>query len=59
VGFQRPHMEDVVDAGAFWELEAVSNAPNALQHLERASVARPQLALGSGVKGLRYPVKQA
>jgi hypothetical protein len=52
-------MEDVVDAGAFWELEAVSNAPNALQHLERASVARPQLALGSGVKGLRYPVKQA
>jgi hypothetical protein len=52
-------MEDIVEARISWQLKAVYEYANTLQHTKGTSVAGSQFALGARVQGLRGPVKEA
>jgi hypothetical protein len=49
-GLEQAHMEDIMQAGALRELQAVRNLADALQHLERPGVARTKPSLGLGLE---------
>jgi hypothetical protein len=51
-------MEDVVEARTSWQLKAVCECANTLQHTKGIDVAGSQFALGARVQGLRGPVKE-
>jgi hypothetical protein len=59
MALQQAHVEDVVETGALWQLQAVGNLADAFQHAERPGVAGAQLALGAGVEGLRRAMEKA
>jgi hypothetical protein len=52
-------MEDVVEARTSWQLKAVCECANTLQHTKGTDVAGSQFALGARVQGVRGPVKEA
>jgi hypothetical protein len=52
-------MKDVVEARTSWQLKAVCECANTLQHTKGTGVAGSQFALGAQVQGLRGPVKEA
>jgi hypothetical protein len=59
MALQQAHVEDVMETGALQQLQAVGNLADAFQHTERPGVARAQLALGTGVEGLRRAMEKA
>ena len=52
-------MEDVVEARTSWQLQAVCECADTLQHTKGTGVARSQFALGARVQRLRGPVEEA
>jgi hypothetical protein len=57
VRLEQPHVKDVMNPGAGWKLLSVGDLADALQHMERASVAGTQLAPSLWVERLRAPVE--
>ena len=49
-GLQQPHMEDIVEAGPLRMLQTIGHLANALDHLERASVAGAELTLWTALQ---------
>jgi len=58
-GLQQPHMEDIVEAGPLRMLQTIGHLANALDHLERASVAGAELTLWTALQREGRPVQQA
>ena len=56
---QQADVEDIMEARAVRQLDAISDAADALQHAEGPSPARPQFVLGTRVQRLRRAVKEA
>jgi hypothetical protein len=56
---QQADVEDIMDAGAIWQLQAVGYRPNPFLDTERAGVARSQLPLCARMEGLKGAVQQA
>jgi hypothetical protein len=52
-------MEDIVDARTSWQLKAVCECANTLQHMKGTGVAGSQFAFGARVQGLHGHVKEA
>ena len=52
-------VEDIMQTGAFRELQTIRHTSNAPEHPERPGPTRPELVPGTGVEGLRRAVKEA
>ena len=58
-GLHQPPMEDIVEVRNLWKLQTIGHLANALDHLERASVAGAELTLGTALQREGRPVQQA
>jgi hypothetical protein len=58
VALEQAHV-DIMQVSTFQKVQPVGNPTNALQHLERAGVARTKLPFGPRLQRLRGPMEQA
>jgi hypothetical protein len=59
VRLQQADVEDIMDAGTIWQLQAVGYRPNPFLDTERVGVARSQLPLRARMEGLKGAMQQA